>query len=340
MGEPADETKEEDDTAKESGAADIAAAALARYSEASESLRQRADLAAKVIAGGGSALITAVGLTKFSDLFPTPPDPSNIKWLESWPVVGRVDLLVMHAIGSRVELAMIGVIGGFVLMLGAVGFLAFRYWKVTEPLPMRSDLARMDLKRKKELKLVEDTYEGVATLNDVCSLLAYETKAHSFERIAKWLPMEDANEVRAEAAQIQTEVLATQVQARLRVLRQRVSKAVRGWLSVLAYAIFIFGVLAFGIGSDYLASERTDAIAVAKACADARKVEPKLTLPSICGDAKSEDESDLETPTQIATARRQLASELEDCYTDVETNDSLDASACNKLLDAIASLKF
>lgn len=317
---------------------EVAAAALKRYADASESLRQRADLAAKVLAGAGSTLITAIGIAKFSDLFPAPPDPTNVSWLEDVPVLGDLRWLTDLTTGSRVELAMVGVIGGFVFMIAAVMAISYRYWKVSEPIPMRSDLNRLELK-KKERDLVSSTYAEVARLNDVKTLNAYEARAHRLERIAKWLASKDAERARADATLIQTEVLATQTQARLRLLRGRVANAVRGRVSVLLYLLFILGVILFGLGTDYLASKRTDEITVAKACADARAVETGLDLPPICGTPVSAQADDtLETPPQLAAAKLALVVSLQECLGAVASDDSLDPVACDELIDAIGSL--
>ncbi|MDQ4005030.1 MAG: hypothetical protein M3135_01855 [Actinomycetota bacterium] len=74
--------------------------------------------------------------------------------------------------------------------------------------------------------------------------------------------------------------------ASLRVV-QRSSRAFRGRGAILSYCLAIAGVLGFGIGADYLQSERTDTIAVAKSCAEAR-TSGAVNLPSICGAPKEE----------------------------------------------------
>jgi hypothetical protein len=217
--------------------------------------------------------------------------------------------------------------------------IARRYWKASEVVPMRSDLDRMDLKGK-ERKLVEDAYDDQATLNDVPTLGAYEARAHRLERIARWLPSDQAEQTQMEATLIQTEVLATQYQGRLRVVRRRVAKSVRGPGALFLYAAFLVGVILFGLGTDYLSSERTDAVTVAKACADARKVDPNLVLPAICGTASvAKTGGDNATqPAQILEAKQSLATLLAACYKEIEANTSLDAGACEGINQAISSL--
>lgn len=332
-----------DEAAKSTNAStEVAGAAVKRYADATESLRQRADLAAKVLAGAGTTLITAIGIAKFSDLYPIPPDSIDVSWLDNvWllgDTLGEIQWLTDRTTMSRVELAMVGVIGGFFLMIAAVIAIAYRYWKVTGAVPMRSDLNRMHLKEE-ELDLVRDTYDEVARLNDVATLNAYEARAHRLERVAKWLPSKDAERARADATLIQTEVLATQTQARLRVLRARVVKAVRGRVSVLLYLLFILGVVQFGLGTDYLASKRTDEITVAKACADARAVELRLSLPPICGTpAEAPSDKALEIPSQVAASKLALTVSLQRCLESADKDDSLDAAACDLIVDAIKSL--
>lgn len=308
--------KEEKSEASGDAVAAAAAAALKRYTDEIESLRARADLAAKVIAGLGSTLVTAIGIAKFSDLFPLPPD-----------------------ITKEIILAITGVIFGFAFMVAAVIFIALRYWKATELIPLRSDLTRLELDDDDERKLVIEAFDDVARLNDVPTLLAYEARAHRLERIARWLPKEDAGRTTSEVALIQTEVLATQNQARRRIVRRRVSMAVRGRGAIAMYSLFVVGVILLGFGADYLASERTDAVAIAKACADARAVDEDIDLPPICG-APAEEPSgeELATPAQINEARLDLLSSAMECFEEAQGDATLDAAACQLLVEAATSL--
>jgi hypothetical protein len=102
----------------------------------------------------------------------------------------------------------------------------------------------------------------------------------------------------------------------------------------------VVGVILFGLGTDYLSSERTDAVTVAKACADARIVDPNLDLPAICGTA-SIDQTDggtLTQPPQILQAKQSLATLLAACYEEVQSDSSLDAAACEAINQAITSM--
>jgi hypothetical protein len=332
----ADDQKHADGSDPADAATTVAAAALARYAAEADKLRQRADLAAKVLAGGGSTLITAVGIAKFSDLFPLPP-ADRISWPEwvPWWVAWRY----LPGFRTHVELAIVGVLAGFGLMIAAILLIARGYWEASEVVPMRSDLNRLDLKGD-ERTLVKDAFDDQASLNDVPNLAAYEARAHRLERVARWLPADQAKQTRMEATLIQTEVLATQYQGRLRVVRRRVANSVRGAGAMVLYSTFVVGLILFGLGTDYLSSERTDAIAIAKACADARTVDANLSLPAICGDAPpmkpSPDAAML--PRQLTEAKQRLARLLAACYEDAEADASLDAGQCEVITQAISAL--
>jgi hypothetical protein len=189
-----------------------------------------------------------------------------------------------------------------------------RIWKLQEPIALRSDLALITDLSQAELQLIAPLYQEVATMSDAPSLSAYEARAHRFERIAKWLPPADATQVRGEADLIQREVAATQARARVRALRARVTEALRGRGAVALYVLFVLGVIALGLAADWLLSERTDRIVVAKACADARSVSTVVEeqLPAICGKAANETKKNLTPSQELAKASNALSSALVD----------------------------
>jgi hypothetical protein len=306
----------------------VAAAALKRSTEIAETLRHRGDLTAKALAAGGSALVTAVGIAKFSDLFPWPPEDAEAGWVPNFiPFVSDAP--------PAVDVAVVCVIGGFLLLAVAVGGIAYRYWNVNRLIPIQSDVARIKLKNR-EKNLVLDLFKQMADLNDVTSLQAYESRAHRYERIAKWLPADEATSVRAQAEVIQTEVLVTHARAKVRIIRERLERSVRGPGARLLYVLFGVGVLAFGVGADYLASERTDKVAVAKACAEARGLDGFVegTLPKICGDEPPTDSDDpTTTAEQIAAAANSLGGALATCL----ASESADVE-CEPIRDAILLL--
>lgn len=249
-------------------------------------MRQSSDLAAKVVAGVGTTLLTAIGVAKFSDVWPYPPG--------SWPAV----LLL---------------IAGFAGMGFAVITFAIRIWKLHEPIALRSDTSLIT--GVPELNDVMSLFDEVATMNGVSSLLAYEARAHRLERIAKWLPSTDAPRVIEEADLIQTEVLATLARARVRILRSRIAEALRGRDAIKLYITFGVAVLAFGLAADWLQSERTDKVAVAKACADARAVSTVVEdkIPPICGKPRSNSEEPTTLTQELAKVNEELSAAFVDC---------------------------
>jgi hypothetical protein len=296
-------------------AADMSSAsdALKRSTAAAESLRQRSDLAAKLLASGGSTLVTAIGISKFADL---------------WPFPG--------GIWSGVAIAV--VVLGFAAMVFAVFAIAYRHWKLHQPTPFRSNLGLMEEQKElsdSELKLVEPIYEEFARLNQVESMETYEARAHRFERIARWLPDTEAGRVRGDSTLMQTEVLATLARAKLRVLRDRATVAVRGKGAIWLYGLFAAGVLAFGLGADWLQSERTDKVTVAKACADARAVSQVVEerLPGICGEPATEEAETKSVSSEIADTNVTLASAYAECLGVATT-----ASDCDPIKDAMDAL--
>jgi hypothetical protein len=282
--------------------------ALKRATAAAESLRQRSDIAAKVVAGAGTTLLTAVGLSKFSDIWPYPPG--------SW-------------------LAALLLISGFALMGLAVVMFAIRLWKLQEPIVMRSDLSKMNDLTPAELSLITPLYEEAATINEVASLSAYEDRAHRLERIAKWLPPTEAERVSIEADLIINEVLTIFARARVRILRGRFADALRGGGAIMIYTLFGAGVLLFGLSADWLQSERTDKVAVAKACADARAVPTVVEseLPAICGDAAVSPADSQTTYQERANANAELAAILVDCLA-VAKHDS-DCDSIKEAMDVV-----
>jgi hypothetical protein len=274
------------------GATDAASDALKRFSTTAETLRARTDLAGKTLAAGGSALVTAVGIAKFSDIWPFPGGPG------SW-------------------VAVIVVVVGFLTMGFSVLLFAKRFWDLNQPIVFRSELSLMPhLSTSERTDLVEPLYGEVAALNGARSLAAFEARAHRMERVARWLPSPEAAIARAEAVLIQTEVLAIVTQAKVRVLRQRINAAVTDSGARNLAIAFAIGVIAFGWGADFLASERTDKVAVAKACADARAVDEIVedTLPDICGEPPDATSPAPATVSdRLAAANASLATALAEC---------------------------
>lgn len=90
-GPPADDTAE--------SLANVAAEQGKRWAEATDKIRTRTQTTAQAIGALGTTGVTAAGLSKFGDIFPLPASPSGAQWL-----------------------AIVGVLGGLVLMAGSVGW--------------------------------------------------------------------------------------------------------------------------------------------------------------------------------------------------------------------------
>jgi hypothetical protein len=240
---------------------DGAAAQAVAFRTSADRIRGRADLAAKTFGGLATTAVSAIGIAKFTDVFPVPPGE------KPWVV---------------------GLIGGFVLMLMVVGFFTVRLWRVSEPMVLRSSVKEMgkDLRDKHERKIVRTIYREVARLNRVPSLRAYEARGQRLLRIADRVGDDArATKLAAKANVIIGDILATETRALMVIARRRAAHAVGDKKAILAYGVFILGIAAFGISADRLDSQRKGVVDIAKACADANTARAS-NLPGICGTFK------------------------------------------------------
>jgi hypothetical protein len=227
------------------------------FRESADSIRRRADLAAKTFGGLATTAVSGIGIAKFADIFPLPPG--------EWPWL-------------------IGLIGGFGLMLVVVGIFTVRLWRVSEPMVLRSSVGAMgdDLRDDEEKEIVRRLYQEVADLNQAPSLRAYEARAHRLLRIADRIDDTRATKLALKASAIVGDIVATETRALMVIARRRATHAVGDKKAILAYAAFIVGIAGFGISADRFDSERKGAVDVAKACADANTA-GAVNLPRICG---------------------------------------------------------
>lgn len=253
-----------------------------RYAEAIERMRGRSDAAAKTLGALATTAITAVGLEKFSGVFPFATDDA---W--SW-------------------VAVVATVGGFVALAVAVGWFVARLWWSNRPIFMPADLERTeDLADEPERTLVRRIYQEIADLNDAPSLSAYEARGWRLNAIAEQLGSGDPLKARltAQAATIAAEVSATESRAVLNVVRSRSARVLGASRIWRLPALFVAAVLALGLGSDHLASERADRVSTAKACAEAQKalsaqglsavdLLPRLCRPSNAGPSPEVSEPD------------------------------------------------
>lgn len=259
---------------------------------AADAAKKRAELAAKAVGGLGTSLVSAIGLAKFSDVWP-------------WPGGG----------GSW--LALVGLLSGFAAMAVAIGGLARRLWHVNEPVIWRSNPRLIiGLRDASEKTIVRRVFDEMASVNDVPSLLAYEARGARWERISRHLSPEIAKKLGEAASVIRSEVTVTHQRANLRVVQHRIHEAFFAGGATVLYVTFFLGLLGFGLGADNLQSGRSDSIALAKACAEA-KTAGAANLPPACAGASPSSPSPSPSPPtaleEVATARANLAEALAAC---------------------------
>lgn len=291
---------------------------IERWREAAEKLRGRVDLTAKAVGGIGTTAATAIGISKIGDLFPLTP-------------------------GARSWLAFFVAIAGFVALSLAIAIVTYRLWSVNQPIFMRTDPDAMKDQGdvdERERDAIRVVYEETADLNRAESLRSYEARAHRLRRVAERTRDDDERaRVDAKADQIAADIQATFARAALRVIRRRTTNAVRGAGSVFAYLLFVAGLLSFAVGTDYIASERTDQVTIAKSCEDARNVgADSATLPAICGaDARAEQPEPTSAAQQRANAAAALNEPLRRCLALVAAG-RLPSGSCDPIAGAARAL--
>ena len=290
-----------------------------RWTEATDSIRKRADLTAKAIGALGATGIGAITLKQFSDLFPLPPSPDLALWL-----------------------AIAGVFAGVVFLALAVALFSARFWKVTRPIFVGTDADEMedvkdDAKEKARVAMV---FDETARLNGAPTLTVYAARGRRLERVAAHAANAAVREkAAAEAAEIRADVLNAQARAAANVVRMRSVEAVTGDGAKALYALFVVAVLVFGVSTDYIDSERTQRVATAKACAEAIKAvrtdapaTAKL-IPSICGGKAAVTTP---TPTPPPTAKESVAAAAGSVASAIGECD--DEQLCARLDKALAAL--
>jgi hypothetical protein len=295
------------------------------WAEATEKIRARTDTSAKALGALGTTGITAAGLSKFSDIFPLPASPST-------------EQLV----------AVAGVLAGLLLMAAAVGWMTAMLWKVSQPIFMSSNLPQMraELADADQYRRLETIYRSAARLNDAEELEHYASRGLRLERVA-YDSADPAVRKRAEeeALQIRNDVMATQARAATNVVRQRAYRAVRSKTTLAIFVLFLFGLISFGVASDYLDSERAARVASSKSCAEAVKAvrdsspaTAKL-LPTLCGGKAAVAATPEASPTPLPSTQKQtsgairdLAARHEACVAAAAPGDS---SACASIKAAM-----
>jgi hypothetical protein len=305
----------------------------AELDEAIAKLRGRVDVTAKAVGGLGMTAASAVGLAKIGDLFPiSPGDEFHIWFVET----------------NAAHLWFSAAIAGFVALAAAVLIVTFRLWSVNKPVLMRSSISSMrnanvgdgeelSPQEEKEVKVV---YAEAARLNGVPSLRAYEARYQRLLRLAERTADADRKaKLESEAKQIAEGINTTLGLAALVVIRRRASNAVRGFGSLVAYSLLVSGIVLFALGTDYVSSERTEQITIAKNCADAREAgADAATLPEICGPDPAGEESDKTSAAEEqAKAATALGEPLQQCLALVSSGDAL-PGACRPIAQAMSAL--
>lgn len=245
-------------------------------------IRQRADYAAKGLAGIGTAAITAIGYTKLADVFPY-GGPCWAPW-----VLGT----------------------GVVAMVVAVVFLVRRFYGASESVITKSDIdqtASLNGLSDKEKKTLAEAYVDTAELNGLDTLRAYEARGQRLERIADRFGDSDGKRLHEQAQLVFAEIKAAQARASAFVLRERSTRAIFSLRTYAFVGLFVIGWYSVALSADDMQAKRSDEITVAKTCAEARK-EAKIVedeLPDICGTVKKSEEKE---PTPAETSGQAVES--------------------------------
>lgn len=285
-----------------------------RFHEVFESVRQRTDYTSKGLGAIGVAAVAGIGYANLANDF-----PYGGPW---WAVFALV-------------------LGVFA-MIGAVMALVGRFNRANESLitspSFEETFRHNNIKDKEEKDLVKKIYKETAKQQQVATLRAYEARGQRFERIASQCDEPRAALLQARADQILTEVTATEDRAAALLLRRRGHVALFNRAFVIWIFVFAIGWYATALGSDALQSDRSDQIAVAKLCAEARaeKEIVEAKLPPICGDPPAKKKT-VEKPhaTKVAgDGLAALAAAFESCLNAAEENGE-NRDACVRLEDAL-----
>lgn len=233
----------------------------AQYASLIAIIRNRAETSAKAIGGIGGAAVAAVGYENLTDVFPY----SGPWW------------------------ALVMLLTGGVALAAVVILMVRRFYRASQVVLTYSDPKRMEDPNKltcKELEEVRDAFARVADRHGWSSLDSYEKEGRRLEREADEATGEEAAALRRRSLRIISRVDAAHMRIAALILRRRATKALYGNVSLAAYAVFALAWFSMAIGADKIEGQRTDAIEIAKECAEAREsgavVEAKL--PAICGE--------------------------------------------------------
>jgi hypothetical protein len=281
-----------------------------RFRDATDRLRERATDTAKTLGGLGTAGLTAIGIAKLTDVFPWPPG----EWI---------------ALGAT--------IAGFLAMAFVLTAFTYRTWTANRPLVAKVNAREMDADDDERAQ-AEKVYATTYRLNGLESLGAYVARAYRFQRIADHA----ADATAAQALRERADLIRAEVEDALArgahvVVRGRVTRALGDRTAAGLALLFVAGLLAFGFGTDRIASERTDQVTTLKACVDAVVAGVSTDkLPPICSDV-SPKSGDPTTEQTDAAGISSLSAEFQSCIDTAETLPARPVSMCDGIKAQIAA---
>lgn len=256
----------------------------AEYRDLADTLRARVDLFGKTLAALATLGTTAVGLNKIGDLFPAVDN------------------------GGLVALGCLALV---LAALAAIG-VAVRLMRVARPAFIHPDLSNSPDLDDKERKNVRPVFEAAASPFGYTSLPGLQERERSLRDAAGRTSDKDERARRTALADDVGEAIEQALaQALVVTVRRRATNAVSGGSWAL-YVLVLAGLIAFALCADKVSSDRTDRIAQAKACGDARKAGATAkelgNTNDVC-EATTGGGGSTTTPT-AAEARAQVAAKL------------------------------
>jgi hypothetical protein len=258
----------------------------AELGKVADQLRARVDLFGKTLAAVATLGTTAVGLSKIGDLFPA---TGNLLWV--FLACAALAVAALAAIWVAVELMRVG-----------------------RPVFMRADLESNEELDADEKKAVRPVFEAAAKRFGYTSLLGLQEREQSLRSAAT--RVSDENERTrwtGLADDVKAEIDQAMARAQVVVIRRRATEAVSAPIAWGRYAAVIVGLVLFAVGTDKVSSDRTDHVAEAKACGEARKAgataaELGRAKPACDSEAAQVDEAP--PPPSAAEARARVTSKL------------------------------
>lgn len=273
------------DEAKETTPPPSGGRTTTEYRDIADALRNRVDLFGKTLAAIATLGTTAVGLNKIGDLFPAGENGY-------WVALGCLALIAA-------ALAAIGV--------------AVRLMRVARPAFIQPDLSQSPDLDGEEVKEIEPLFEASAKRFGYSSLTGLQERERSLRTAAAHAADPDERVRRtALADEVKAEIENAVARAQVVTVRRRAANAVNGWSWAL-YVIVLVGLTGFALCADKVSSDRTDLIAEAKACGEARKATAtadELSRTNGICESAAEPEDPTPTPPTAAEARAQVAAKL------------------------------